>query len=104
MRVRVGTAADIPPGERKFVRVDGIEVAVLNVAGEFYSVRNRCPHMEGPVGRGPTSRDANGAPRIECPFHAWTFDLASGEATFDPRRSVRTFEVTVRDGEVYVEV
>lgn len=102
--VWVARAEEIPPGERKFVDIDGIEIAVLNLDGAFYSVRNFCPHMEGPLARGTIYRDENDNPRVECPFHGWTFDLETGEATFNSRQTVRTFEVTVVDGDIYVDL
>lgn len=98
--VPVATTDELGPGDRKFVRVDDIEIAVLNLDGDYYAVRNSCPHMEGPVGRGRTSRHGDQR-RIQCPFHGWTFDLDSGNALFGLKR-LRTFDVTVADGEVRV--
>lgn len=98
--VPVATTDELAPGDRKFVAVDGIEIAVLNLDGEFYAVKNSCPHMEGPVGRGVTSR-AGDRPRIRCPFHGWTFDLETGDALFGLKR-LRTYDVTVEGGEVRV--
>lgn len=100
--VPVATADELGPGDRKFVAVNGIEIAVLNVDGEFHAVKNSCPHMEGPVGRGVvTSGDAGR--RIRCPFHGWTFDLETGDALFGLKR-LRTYDVTVEDGEVRVRL
>lgn len=100
--VPVATADELGPGDRKFVAVNGIEIAVLNLDGEYYAVKNSCPHMEGPVGRGVTTAAPSG-PRIRCPFHGWTFELATGDALFGLKR-LRTFPVTVEDGEVRVTV
>lgn len=100
--VPVATASELKPGCRKFVEIDGVEIAVLNLDGTYYAVKNSCPHMEGPVGRGITSREA-AEPRIRCPFHGWTFDLETGDALFGLKR-LRTYEVTVEDGVVHVRL
>jgi len=36
---------DIPPGGRKVVRLEGREVGVFNLDGEFYALKNSCPHQ-----------------------------------------------------------
>lgn len=100
--VPVATVDELEPGDRKFVEVDGVELAVLNFDGTFYAVKNSCPHMEGPVGRGVTSV-VEDQPRIRCPFHGWTFDLETGDALFGLKR-LRTFDVTVEDGEIRVSL
>lgn len=100
--VPVATTDELGPGDRKFVEVNGVEIALLNVGGSYYAVKNSCPHMEGPVGRGVTSH-ADSAPRIRCPFHGWTFDLGSGDALFG-RKRLRTYEVSVEDGQVRVRL
>ena len=43
----VATVDEIPPGERKVVVVDGREVVVFNLGGDFVGVLNRCPHQGG---------------------------------------------------------
>ena len=41
----IGTVDEIPPGERKLVTIEGREIGVFNIRGEFYALRNRCPHQ-----------------------------------------------------------
>ena len=52
MRFVVGKADEIPPGSRKIVRVAGRSIGVFNVAGEYYAIRNRCPHQGAPLCEG----------------------------------------------------
>ncbi|MFB6097030.1 MAG: Rieske (2Fe-2S) protein [Haloferacaceae archaeon] len=116
--VKVCAESDLGPGERELVEVDGNEVGVFNVDGDYYALLNHCPHREGPlcegdvvpalVGEWPgpgerTSKTADGDPAITCPWHGWEFDLDSGDHLGDDRVSVPTYDVTVEDGVVYVE-
>ncbi len=94
--VPVAAAGEIQPGERKTVDVDGTEITLLNVDGEYHAVRNFCPHMGGPVGNGPVVA-GDGGLVIKCPFHGWRFDLDTGDVVFPGKQRVQTFEVTVAD-------
>jgi nitrite reductase (NADH) small subunit len=100
----VATTEELQSGERKFVEINGNEITVLNVDDKFYAIRNFCPHMEGPVGRGPVDHDECGNPTIDCPFHGWRFDLDSGKMSFGASKRLITYDVEVVDGEVHVSV
>ncbi len=48
-RYIVATVEEIPPGGRKIVEVAGRSIGVFNLDGEFFALRNRCPHQGGPL-------------------------------------------------------
>ena len=48
----VATVDEIPPGERKIVEIGGRSLGVFNIKGEFYALRNICPHQGGPLCEG----------------------------------------------------
>jgi nitrite reductase (NADH) small subunit len=96
-----GPAAGI--ASRKCVRVAGSDcrIAVFRAEdGNLYAIEDRCPH------RG--ARLSNGAvfdnDRVACPDHGWTIRLADGGVEPPDQGQVRTFEVKVEDGVVYVRV
>ena len=45
----VATVEEIPPGTRKLVEIAGRSIGLFNLAGEFFALRNRCPHQAGPL-------------------------------------------------------
>lgn len=100
-RHRIGTIEDVPAGESLGVRADGVEIAVFNLKGELYAVQNRCPHKRGPLYQGEINEDDC---TIYCPWHYWEFNLESGNHVVDPRKGLRTFDVSVVDGEVWIEL
>ena len=51
----VATIDEIPPGTRKIVDVAGRQIGVFNIKGEFFALRNRCPHQGGPLCEGQLS-------------------------------------------------
>jgi nitrite reductase/ring-hydroxylating ferredoxin subunit len=106
----VAQVDEIPPGSRKLVVVDRREIGVYNVGGEFFALRNRCPHQGGPLCDGRVLRHVeSSAPGdyrfgdshlIACPWHGWEFDLRTGQSWFDPARTrVRPYPVAVESGE-----
>jgi nitrite reductase/ring-hydroxylating ferredoxin subunit len=106
----VATVDEIPPGGRKVVDVAGRSIGVFNVGGEFFALRNRCPHQGGPLCEGRLSGFLR-SPRpgeyeysrkgeiLRCAWHGWEFDVRTGQSWFDPKRTrVRRYEVTVEAG------
>ena len=97
-RIRAGTLEQIKERGCTVVTVGGHAIGVFNHEGEVYAVDNRCPHMGFPLDRGSV-RDGI----LTCHWHHARFDLSSG-GTFNPfADDVRSFPVTVVDGEVWVD-
>ena len=42
----VARTTEIPPGGNKVVDVDGRDIVVFHVNGEFFALLNRCPHEQ----------------------------------------------------------
>jgi 3-phenylpropionate/trans-cinnamate dioxygenase ferredoxin subunit len=111
----VARADEIAPGESRIVKVNGREVGVFNVGGEFFALSNRCPHAGAELCRGMivglVRADVPGAYRIDrpgeflrCPWHGWEFDIRTGQSWCDPKSTkVRSFQVKVEAGEELVK-
>jgi predicted TIM-barrel fold metal-dependent hydrolase/nitrite reductase/ring-hydroxylating ferredoxin subunit len=109
-RHAVARAGEIPPGERRIVDLDGRSIGVFNVGGEYFAIRNSCPHAGGPLCLGTLSGIAvatlPGTQTVErkgefvrCPWHHWEFDLRTGQSWFDPAKTrVRRYDVEVVPG------
>ena len=106
----VGTVDEIPPGQRKVVEIAGRSLGVFNIDGEFFALRNSCPHQGGPLCRGRlTGFLEAGAPGeytytrkgeiLRCAWHGWEFDVRTGQSWCDPTRvRVRSYNVSVETG------
>ena len=111
----VARVADIPPGERRIVELEGRSIGVFNVHGTFYALRNTCPHQAAPLclgaikGMTMPSRPgeyvwAREGEIIRCPWHGWEFDITTGRSIFNPHRiRVATYDVTVEADDERVE-
>jgi 3-phenylpropionate/trans-cinnamate dioxygenase ferredoxin subunit len=103
----VATVEEIPPGTHKIVAVAGRSIGVFNIGGEFFALRNSCPHQGGPLCTGRVSgfviaetpgeyTYSRKGEILRCPWHGWEFDIRTGQSWFDPTKvRVRRYEVTV---------
>ena len=107
----VARATDLPPGSRKIIKVGTREIGVFNVKGNFYALRNLCPHRSGPLCKGrlrPLVVAANftelGYERedeiLKCPWHQWEFDIKTGQAIYDETLRVKTYRVVQEEDEI----
>jgi nitrite reductase/ring-hydroxylating ferredoxin subunit len=104
---RVATVEELPPGQRKLVEIAGRSIGIFNINGEYFALRNSCPHQGGTLCKGRltgflTARvpgDYTYLRRgefLRCPWHGWEFDVKTGQSWFDPARTrVRTYPVSV---------
>jgi nitrite reductase/ring-hydroxylating ferredoxin subunit len=97
--VRAIAVADLAPGSCTEVALAGRPVAVYNVGGTFYATANQCLHRGGPLGQGMLDGQA-----VMCPWHAWSWDVTTGENTANGELKMACYEVRVEDGHVYVKV
>jgi len=97
----LGDPSEFPEGTGVGVEVDGLPIAVYRVDGEFYALSNRCPHKGGPMFEGTVDAEACS---VQCPWHGWEWDLASGRFVVDERQRLRTFDVGVEGGSVVLDL
>jgi nitrite reductase (NADH) small subunit len=114
--VDVGSVDEFAEGGIRVVKANGREVGVVRWGGEFFALRNVCPHQGAPVCAGTvhagleaTSRLGDlvvrpSAPVLACAWHGWEFDLRAGRSITNPAYSVRTYDVKVDRGRVLVRM
>jgi len=106
-------ASEFAAGARKIVNVDGKEIGIFNVAGEYFALLNYCPHKGGALCEGPVTGTALPTDEFEyvygragevlrCGWHGWEFDIRTGKLLFDSKIRATTYPVEVRDGEIVV--
>jgi 3-phenylpropionate/trans-cinnamate dioxygenase ferredoxin subunit len=108
--VVIGRVDEMPPGTKRHIEVVGRGIAVFNVAGRFFALRDTCPHRGGPLSAGtivgsitstmPGYYEYDPVRKfIKCPWHGWEYDLETGQSSFDPaNRRVRAYPVAIKAG------
>lgn len=69
--------------------------------GKVYVVSNQCLHAGSPLDGGAVSGH-----RVQCPWHGWTYDLATGRhlTAFGERPGIETYRSWIEDGVVKVDL
>ena len=95
--------------------LEGRSIGVFNVGGDFFALRNVCPHQGGPLCQGVLSgfvvpggpgeyRYLRRGEILRCPWHGWEFDVRTGQSYVDPARTrVRTYPVELVPGPYVAE-
>ncbi|MEZ4622042.1 MAG: Rieske (2Fe-2S) protein [Caldilineaceae bacterium] len=112
-RYVIAAADELPTGARKIVEVNGHEIGLFNVRGDFYALLNYCPHRSGPLckGRQRPLVVSEGVGHVDhvredeiikCPWHQWEFDIKTGVALYDEKLRVRTYRVEQEADELVI--
>jgi nitrite reductase (NADH) small subunit len=97
--VRICTKRELPrPGEAREFSAGSQTICIANIGGVIRALDNECPHRGGPLGEGMIEGG-----KLICPWHAWSFDPATGETENSPER-VAVYPVTMEAEEVFVEI
>lgn len=96
--IDVGPQSHIGPGEHAVVDVDGTDVAVFNIDGEFYAIEDVCTHDGAEIASGPLQGH-----EIVCPRHGARFCVKTGKVLRAPAYTdLASFPVRIENGVVQV--
>ncbi len=96
---RVARTGEIPVGKGHAVEVNNRMIAIFNVDGQFHAIDDMCPHMGASLAAG----ELDGCV-VSCPLHGWRYDVTDGTWRDNPRVSTDAFPVTLKQGEIFVEM
>jgi 3-phenylpropionate/trans-cinnamate dioxygenase ferredoxin subunit len=111
----VASVDEIGDGDRKIVSLGPRSIGVFNLGGEYFALRNRCPHQGGPLCEGklwgtveatlPGEFRTGEKPEIlTCPYHGWEFHVRTGQSWCDPEHlRISTYDVDVEEGRELLE-
>jgi|TARA_B110001454_G_scaffold185538_1_gene181798 nitrite reductase/ring-hydroxylating ferredoxin subunit len=116
----VAKEGEIADRDRKVVADNNLEIGVFRLGDEYYAWENNCPHSGGPVCQGRVMNRVTEAlddrkrshgfrfvdedVHIICPWHGFEFNIRTGTHPGDPQAQLNGFDITLRDGGIYVEV
>ena len=95
---RVAKLSDIPADTCKTVQCAGPTFGLFNVKGKIFALDSSCPHRGAPLGDG--SLDGH---EVICPWHAWTFDVRTGECKTTPDIRQKTYPVKIEKDDILVD-
>jgi nitrite reductase (NADH) small subunit len=96
--VEIGRIEQIPRRGARCVSTPAGKIAVFRtMEDQVYAIENRCPHKGGPLSEGIVHGGS-----VTCPLHNWVFDLATGKAQGADEGRVRTYQIDVVDGRIFM--
>ena len=95
----LGLAVDVLPGQNKVFRIGNREIVVFAVDGEYYAMKNLCPHHGVALSGGTLE---NGT--VRCPGHGFCFNIKTGECEKDPSLRASVMDLKVEDGKLLVRI
>ena len=98
--VKAAEISELPPGQKKQIDLDGVEVVLCNVNGEYCAIEDVCTHDGAPLGNGRLRGE-----EISCPRHGARFNVKTGAALSMPAVvPVDTYPVKVEGNSILIEV
>ncbi len=97
--VPVARVSQVPEGAGRKVQVEGKDLVVFNLDGEFYVFLDFC--REGAdLSKAVVSEEGD----LLCPFHGWKFDVREGVCAMVPDCQVRHFPVKIEGDQVLADL
>ncbi len=105
--VRIADTSELVPGQMKCVQVEGQDILLANVGGDYYAIGNRCTHLGGSLCEGSLASAV-----VACPRHGARFDIRTGQALSGAKvlifeeavKNAVHFQVLVDGAQVFVGV
>ena len=100
-KIIVGKTSEMPPGSMNKVSVDGKDILVTNIDGEFFAIDDSCTHSGASLSEGKLE-----GCKVTCGWHAAEFDCKTGKLIKFPAkiRDLGSYKVVVEAEDVFVEV
>lgn len=95
--VKVAQRSALADGKPLAVTVDEQPIALFLVEGAVVATAGKCPHAGGPLHKGSVCDG-----KLSCPWHGWTYDLATGECEESDDITLQRFEVQVDGDDILV--
>ncbi len=90
--------SQIDEDEAMQVIVEGKEVAIINLGGEYYAMDDICSHAYASMADGYIEGDC-----IECPLHGAQFNIKTGKAETPPATvDLATYEVKIDGDDILI--
>lgn len=95
----LGRTIEVPPGQNKVFRIGNREIVVFAVNGQYFAMKNSCPHHGVALSGGILE---NGT--VRCPGHGFCFDVKTGQCEKDPSLRASIMDLKIEDGKLLVRI
>ncbi len=101
MSTKIGKVTDFVDGSATKVNVNGVDVAVVRIGGDFWAINDTCSHGNVSLSEGEVHADTK---ELECWKHGSAFSLENGcPNTLPATQPVAVYTVTVTGDDIFIE-
>ena len=98
-KIKVAKVNDVQEGKGKVLFINGKEIALFKLNGEFFAMDNTCPHQGGSLGDGSVNGDI-----VTCPLHGWEFNVKTSTCLLLEHIKLDSYKVEVSGEDVFIDV
>ncbi len=100
-KVRAGKVSDITAGKMIKITVDGKDVMVANIEGDFCAIDDTCTHSGSSLSEGTLEGCV-----VTCGWHGAKFDCKTGKLDKFPAKNndLASYKVTLESENIFVEM
>ena len=100
-KIIAGKTADTTPGKMIKVSVDGKEIMVVNIDGDYCAMDDSCTHSGASLSEGKLDGS-----KVICGWHKAEFDCKTGKLVKFPAkiRDLASYNVSIESDNVFVEM
>ncbi len=100
-KVIVGKTSDITPGKMIKASIDGRDVLVANIDGEYYATDDSCTHSGASLSEGKLDGCT-----VTCGWHGAQFDCKTGNLVKFPAkiRDLTSYSIVIESDTVFLEM
>lgn len=99
-QVKISKIDAIPAGELRQFIIEGHEILVINLNGQFYCMPARCTHAGAPLVEGEIRGDT-----LICPWHGSNFRVTDGSVLKGPaEKPLKIYHSIVEDNYLVVDL
>lgn len=91
---KIASTNEIASGQMKKTQLDGTDILIANINGNYYAIEDKCPHMKGDLSAGTLEGNI-----VTCPKHHAKFDVTTGKSVAPPKMGL--FHPKVEDAKTY---
>lgn len=100
-KIIAGKVSDILENKLHKISIDGKDILVTNIGGNFYAIDDTCTHSGDSLSNGKLEGN-----KVICGWHGAEFDCKSGKLEKFPAKinDLKSYNVVIESDDVFVEV
>lgn len=105
--VKVANLSEVSEGTVKKVILQGKEILISNINGDYYAIDSVCTHFGGDLSQGTLEGSV-----ITCPRHQAKFDVTTGRVLSPPRvgpynpkiMDLKLYPIRIENGNILIKL